>query len=319
MRLPHLCEITEITEMDIIKLSKISSYVQMNLRSCITMPKVSKLGHVVMYAQDVPRLTEFYRDLFGFIVSARDPNEKVSFLAIDPHNNHHDLGFVSGRGAGHISFYVDSLSEFRDFYAALKSRDIPILSCKMVVLGLLVNFKDPEGNTAEVLWRHGKWGRFPFHRKVNLDEMTDEDILRIVDEIPLEEIQTEEFKTTDKVESVVRSYFMALNKKDIDQVTGLFTDDAVLMLNDSRTVSGKNEVNDMYKHRFSTVSFERDVHIDDLSVNGDLAVVRAHSTGAVTPLATGGAVSVLGREQFVLQKVYGAWRIRCYMMNQPKE
>lgn len=121
------------------------------------------------------------------------------------------------------------------------------------------------------------------------------------------------------VESVVRSYFLALNKKDIDQVTGLFTDDAVLMLNDAKTVTGKSKVYDMYEHRFSTVSFGRDVHIDDLSVDGDLAVVRAHSTGTVTPLSTEEAVAVLGRELFVLQKLDGAWRIRCYMMNQPKE
>lgn len=121
------------------------------------------------------------------------------------------------------------------------------------------------------------------------------------------------------VESVIRAYFSGLNSKDIEQVTGLFTNDAVLMLNDAKTVKGMGAISEMYKHRFSNVNFGRELHIDEQSVDGDLAFVRAHSAGTVTPLSTGKAMEVLGRELFVLQMVEGIWKIRCYMMNQPKE
>ncbi len=149
--------------------------------------RVRKLGHVALYAKDVPRMTEFYRDLFDLTVSAQDKTGSITFLGVDPHANHHDIAFVSNRGVAHICFYVDSLSEFREFYAGLKSRNIPVLNCQMVMMGLRMDFHDPEGNLAEVVWPHGKCGHFPFFHKVDLDTMIDEDILRIVDKMPLEE------------------------------------------------------------------------------------------------------------------------------------
>lgn len=151
------------------------------------MPRVSRLGHVALYAKDPMHMTEFYCDLFDLKVSARDKSGKLAFLGIDPRTNHHDLAFVSRPGAAHISFYVASLAEFRAFHAALKARGIAVLNCQMVMLGLRMDFHDPEGNVAEVNWLHGRWGRFPFFRQVDLDTMSDADILRIVEDIPLEE------------------------------------------------------------------------------------------------------------------------------------
>lgn len=151
------------------------------------LPQVNRLGHVALYAKDPAKLTQFYGDLFNLKVSARNEQGTLAFLGIDPRTNHHDLAIVNNANAAHICFYVDTLAQFREFHADLKERDIRINVCQMVVLGLRMDFCDPEGNVAEVVWLHGKWGRFPFFKAVDLDVMSDEDILRIVDEMPLEE------------------------------------------------------------------------------------------------------------------------------------
>lgn len=121
------------------------------------------------------------------------------------------------------------------------------------------------------------------------------------------------------LETPVHAYFSALNRQELEHITELFTDDAVLMLNDSETLVGQDAVRAFYEHRFSAVRFGRNLHIDEMSADGDLAFVRAHSTGTVKPLVTGKAMDVSGRELFVLQRVSGIWKIQCYMMNHPKE
>ncbi|HET7657129.1 MAG TPA: VOC family protein, partial [Bacillales bacterium] len=144
-------------------------------------------GHVALYAKDPARMTDFYSDLFELTISARDKSDRITFMGIDPRSNHHDLSFCSNPGASHIAFYVDTLEEFRGFHQELRRRKIPIFNCQMVILGLRMDFPDPEGNIAEVVWLHGKCGKFPFFEKVDLDKMTDEEIYEIVDSMPLDE------------------------------------------------------------------------------------------------------------------------------------
>ena len=151
------------------------------------MPKIRKLGHVALHARDPQLLAAFYRDLFHLTVTARDKTGKMAFLAIDPSVNHHDLAIAAAPGSEHVAFYVDTLAEFRQFHATLRAKGIRILTCQIVMFALRMDFHDPEGNVTEIIWQHGKWGRFPFFHQVDLDTMTDEDILRVVDEMPLEE------------------------------------------------------------------------------------------------------------------------------------
>lgn len=117
----------------------------------------------------------------------------------------------------------------------------------------------------------------------------------------------------------VQSYFDALNKKDLETITKLFTEDATLMLNTDKTVVGKDALKATYEHHFANVTFGRILHIDEVYGNKELSVVRTHSNGTVTPNATGEAMQVLGRELFVLQNTNSSWRIRSYIFNHPKE
>lgn len=121
-----------------------------------------------------------------------------------------------------------------------------------------------------------------------------------------------------ELKTTIETYFDALNAKNLQQITDLFTDDAVLMLGQFQTVIGKDAVQVSYEHHFSAVTFGRVLHIDEVFATGELGFVRTHSTGTVTPLATGEAHEELARELFVLQQINGAWRIRQYMFNHPQ-
>lgn len=123
---------------------------------------------------------------------------------------------------------------------------------------------------------------------------------------------------TKALRTTIETYFDCLNGKNFEQIIDLFTDDAVLMLGPFPTVIGKDAVKVAYKNHFSAVTFGRVLHIDEVFATGELGFVRTHSTGTVTPLATGEAHEELARELFVLQQIDGTWRIRQYIFNHPQ-
>lgn len=120
---------------------------------------------------------------------------------------------------------------------------------------------------------------------------------------------------TTELEAVVRSYFSALNGGNAEQVLATFADSIVLMLHGRPTVSGIDAAKASYEKNLSATSFQRVLHIDDASLDGNLGYVRCHSTGTVTPKATGTPKEVSGRELFVLERANDGWKIQTYMMN----
>lgn len=122
---------------------------------------------------------------------------------------------------------------------------------------------------------------------------------------------------TKELETTIQTYFDYLNAKN-HQITDLFTDDAVLMCGPYQTVIGMDAVKPFYENIFTNVTFGRVLHIDEAFAAGELGFVRTHSTGTVTPKATGEGHEELARELFVLQHINGAWRIRQYLFNHPQ-
>ncbi len=127
-----------------------------------------------------------------------------------------------------------------------------------------------------------------------------------------------ETTTRQDVNASVRAYFEALNGNDVEGVLDLFTDDAVAMVNDAETAIGTEQLRAVYEYGFTVFHFGRKVHVDESMVEEDLAVLRCHSTGSFTFLATGHAIEAVAREIFVLRRHADSWKIRCYMNNMPK-
>lgn len=68
----------------------------------------------------------------------------------------------------------------------------------------------------------------------------------------------------------------------------------------------------------STIRFYRELHIDEIREESDVAVARTHTTGTLTPVATNAAVPLGSRELFVLRRTGADWKITDYMFNRPE-
>ena len=146
------------------------------------MPRVSGLGHVGIWANDLQRMGTFYRDVLGLQVSDEGgvgPLQFV-FLSANPEAEHHETVLMgppqeNGR-LQQVSFRVDSLEELRAFHREFLARQVPI---EMVVShgnAIGIYFFDPEGNRCEVYWRTGKEVHPPYFKPIDLTR-SDEEIM----------------------------------------------------------------------------------------------------------------------------------------------
>jgi catechol-2,3-dioxygenase len=137
------------------------------------MPKVSGLGHVGIWTNDLPRMAEFYRDVLGLQVSdTRDQPVDMVFLSAKPQEEHHETVLMSPSPAAErlqqVSFYVDSLDELRAFYREFQAREVPIDMIVSHGNAVGIYFFDPEGNRCEVYWRTGKVVHPPYFKPIDL-------------------------------------------------------------------------------------------------------------------------------------------------------
>jgi catechol 2,3-dioxygenase-like lactoylglutathione lyase family enzyme len=61
---------------------------------------VRRLNHAVLFVSELERAVEFYQQVLGMTVIAREPRADAAFLRASGSENHHDLGlFGLGPGA----------------------------------------------------------------------------------------------------------------------------------------------------------------------------------------------------------------------------
>lgn len=133
---------------------------------------VRRLNHAVLFVSDLDRAVEFYQQVLGMTVIAREPRANAAFLRAGGSDNHHDLGLF-GLGAaasrpprGHVGLYhlawqVDTIDEL------VAARDVLLAS------GVLrgesshgatksLYGADPDGNEFEIMWMlpRAQWGGY---------------------------------------------------------------------------------------------------------------------------------------------------------------
>lgn len=122
--------------------------------------RVTGLGHVGFYVQDLDRMVAFYRDFLGMTVTKS--SEMGTFLSADPERSDHEIALLKGRGSledphliQQISMRVETLDDLRDFHRRILDEGYPLdaVVCHASAIGCY--FRDPEGNTTEVFWLTG--------------------------------------------------------------------------------------------------------------------------------------------------------------------
>ena len=150
------------------------------------MPKVSGLGHVGIYVNDLMKLRDFYSRVIGLQITDEDLEQRrMVFLSANPADEHHEFVLMEGRTAPmdskmvqQISFTVDTLGELKDFYHTFRDEGVNIQRIVSHGNAFGMYADDPEGNTLEVYYKTGFAVPQPHGDHIEL-EMSDEELLEI--------------------------------------------------------------------------------------------------------------------------------------------
>lgn len=120
---------------------------------------------------------------------------------------------------------------------------------------------------------------------------------------------------TKHIEQLLKSYFAALNKSDVEGAVASYTKDGVFMPAENPTATGMEQLKTAYRHVFDTIKLNVGLKIEEIVPNGDYAYVITSSDGEITLLDKGTIVPNKSRELFVLKKIGSEWKIARYMFN----
>ena len=121
------------------------------------------------------------------------------------------------------------------------------------------------------------------------------------------------------VRAVIEAYGDRVSAADVAGVVSQFTGNAAVMQPEHKTVVGSQQLTATYDAVFENMRLDFTSRFDDVTVNGDLAVVRTTSQGSITIRATGETQPARLRQLFVLERTGGEWKIAQYMYQQMPE
>ena len=134
------------------------------------MTAIRRLNHAVLFVSDLETALDFYQNVLGFEVVARENRMNAVFLKAAGSSNHHDLGLFGlgkdaarpARGATglyHLAWQVDTIDELALVREALlESGAIGGESSHGATKS--VYGADPDGNQFEIMWMlpRDEWG-----------------------------------------------------------------------------------------------------------------------------------------------------------------
>ena len=115
------------------------------------------------------------------------------------------------------------------------------------------------------------------------------------------------------VRAVIEAYGDRLAAADVAGVVSQFTGNGATMQPGLETAVGSQQLTATYDAALENMRLDFTFRSDDITVQGDLAVVRATSQGAITIRATGETQPARLRQLFVLERTGAGWKIAHYM------
>ena len=121
------------------------------------MPKINKVGHVVLNVKDVDASIKFYTEALGMELMTHNTERQMAFLSFG--SQHHDIAVCKasvgseqgGLGLNHIAMQIEGgLEELRHLYTRLLNAGAEIQRTTEHSTTLSVYFSDPDGNRLEI-------------------------------------------------------------------------------------------------------------------------------------------------------------------------
>ena len=142
------------------------------------MPRVSGLGHVGIYVDDLMKQRDFYSRVMGLQIADEDLEQRgMVFLSADPETEHHESVLMKGRSTTEdtraiqqLSFKVETLAELKEFHTVFKEEGVRIQRTVSHGNAFGMYALDPEGNTIEVYYKTGFPVPQPYGEAVNLED-----------------------------------------------------------------------------------------------------------------------------------------------------
>ena len=153
------------------------------------MAKVSSLGHVGLFVNDLDAMRDFYVRVLGMTVTDESAERRMVFLSARPDEEHHELFLTTGRTGDpevkvvqQVSFHADSVADVREFHRRFQEEGVAIDSVVTHGNTASVYFRDPEDNRLEVYYTLSVKGvKQPFRADIDVTR-PDDDVLRQIED-----------------------------------------------------------------------------------------------------------------------------------------
>src|SRR6478735_6923669 len=138
---------------------------------------IQKLGHVGIYAQDLPNMRDFYTRVIGLHIA--DETSSAVFMSSDPDREHHEFVLFAGGPeqktcVQQISFSCESLEDVVQYYHRFKDNQVRFRSVTSHGNAVGLYFFDPEDNVCEVYWTTPWKAHQPYGVAVDLTRPLDD-------------------------------------------------------------------------------------------------------------------------------------------------
>ena len=145
------------------------------------MPKeeAPRLSHVGLYVHDVPKMTDFYTNVLGFVVSDGAEDGRITFLSRNP-SDHHQVVLVRGRTTEstqpmvqQVSFNVGTLANVKRAFRKVSDAGCKVIDPRCHGNAWSVYFQDRRATGRDVL-RTPWYVPQPLGFKIDLNKSEDE-------------------------------------------------------------------------------------------------------------------------------------------------
>jgi uncharacterized protein (TIGR02246 family) len=113
--------------------------------------------------------------------------------------------------------------------------------------------------------------------------------------------------------AIMDSYAAGLRTNNVEALVALYASNGVFMRDNMPAVVGRDSLRAAYREVFATLKVDLAFTIQETEVAGDMAWLRATSSGRIKVLATGMESAESFNLVVVFRREAGAWKIRNYI------